>query len=43
MKTISNFEKIKPAVEIAEKNCFGRVINDNAGYFCANYTNVVGL
>lgn len=43
MKTISNFEKIKPAVEIAEKNRFRRVINDNAGYLCANYTNVVGL
>lgn len=43
MKNISNFEKIKPAVEIAEKNRFGRVIHDNAGYLCANYTNVVGL
>lgn len=43
MKTISNFEKIKPAVGIAENNRFGRVIHDNAGYLCAKYTNVVGL
>lgn len=43
MKNISNFKKIKPAVEIAEKNRFGRVIHDNAGYLCANYTNVIGL
>lgn len=43
MKTISNFEKIKPAVGIAENNRFGRVLHDNAGYLCAKYTNVVGL
>lgn len=43
MKTISNFEKIKPAVGIAENNRFGRVIHDNAGYLCAKYTNVIGL
>lgn len=43
MKIILNFEKIKLVVEIVEKNCFGCVINDNVGYFCVNYMNVVGF
>lgn len=43
MKKITMNEKINQAVQMSEKKRFGRVINNQAGYFYENHTNVVGL